>query len=65
MKIAVVFLTALSLGGCYGLGLAGAILQGLQSGGTPQSGQVYYVQQQPPRSYTCYQNGPWTNCDAY
>jgi hypothetical protein len=52
VKIAVVVLIALSLSGCYGLGMAGVILDALQGGGSnsPQA----YVQQPRPASYSCY-----------
>jgi predicted small secreted protein len=63
-KIAVVILLSLFLSGCAGLGLAGVIMQSLGDSMDGGSGQVYYRPAPPrPVSYTCYQNGPWTNCD--
>jgi hypothetical protein len=64
MKIAVVLLMALSLSGCFGAGLAGVVAGAIGNTmqGSSGQGQVYYVRPRPP-SYTCYQNGPWVNCD--
>lgn len=60
MKIAIVVLTALSLGGCYGLGLAGTILGSLQNSSGGQ--QAYYAPAPRPASYSCYVHDFETTC---